>query len=98
MADATYQPKVYMQQGGNVQVVASGGKIKVETGGQIVPDSGTQASAITNLTDSTTGTADNTVADVGAAFSQATLNNNFADIIAKVNGILNAIRGAGIIP
>lgn len=37
------------------------------------------------LTDSTTGTADTTVADVGAAFSQATLNNNFADLIAQIN-------------
>ncbi len=40
------------------------------------------------LTDSTTGTADATVADVGAAFSQATLNNNFADLTAKVNYLL----------
>ncbi|MDH5541966.1 MAG: cytoplasmic protein [Nitrospinota bacterium] len=43
------------------------------------------------LTDSTTGTADGTVADVGGAFSQATLNNNFADIIAKVNYLLRRI-------
>jgi hypothetical protein len=36
------------------------------------------------LTDSTTGTADTTVADVGAVFSQATLNNNFADLVAQL--------------
>lgn len=52
--------------------------------------------AITALTDSTTGTADNTVADVGAAFNQATLNNNFADLTAKINAILTALDGAGI--
>lgn len=51
--------------------------------------------AVTNgaeaeLTDSTGGTADGTLADVGAAFSQATLNNNFADLAAKVNYLLRA--------
>lgn len=40
------------------------------------------------LTDSTTGTADGTLADVGASFSQATLNNNFADLAAKVNYLI----------
>ena len=40
------------------------------------------------LTDSTTGTADGTLADVGASFNQATLNNNFADLAAKVNYLL----------
>lgn len=95
MPDATYQPKVYKQQPGDTLVVASGGAINVETGGKILAN-GTQASAITALTDSTTGTADNTVADVGASFSQATLNNNFADLIAKINAINTAIKNAGI--
>lgn len=46
-------------------------------------------SALTSaaLTDSTTGTADATVVDVGGAFSQATLNNNFADLVAQVNAL-----------
>lgn len=35
MADATYQPKVYRKQGGDELVVASGGKINVESGGTI---------------------------------------------------------------
>ena len=35
MADATYQPKVYRQQGGDEIVVADGGKITVESGGEI---------------------------------------------------------------
>lgn len=47
---------------------------------------------ITELTDSTTGTADDTVADVGASFNQATLNNNFADLTAKVNSILRMLK------
>lgn len=44
----------------------------------------------TLITDSTTGTADGTLADVGGAFSQATLNNNFADIAAKINALVEA--------
>lgn len=35
MVDKTYQPKVYRKQGGDEQVVASGGKITVESGGNI---------------------------------------------------------------
>lgn len=40
MADATYQPSVYRKQGGNEQVVASGGKLTVESGGIIDVESG----------------------------------------------------------
>ena len=40
------------------------------------------------ITDSTGGTADGTLADVGASFNQATLNNNFADLAAKVNYLI----------
>jgi len=35
MADETYQPKVYRKQGGDELVVASGGKITVESGGEL---------------------------------------------------------------
>ncbi|MDO8683111.1 MAG: hypothetical protein Q7N50_06485 [Armatimonadota bacterium] len=35
MVDATYQPKVYRKDGGDTQVVASGGVIAIETGGDI---------------------------------------------------------------
>lgn len=35
MVDATYQPKVYDKQGGDELVVASGGKITIESGGLI---------------------------------------------------------------
>lgn len=44
-----------------------------------------------------TGTADGTVVDVGGAFSQATLNNNFQDLATQINAIQNALRSAGII-
>lgn len=35
MADTTYQPKVYRKQGGDEFVVADGGKITVESGGEL---------------------------------------------------------------
>lgn len=35
MPDTTYQPKIYKTSGGNTQVVASGGIIAIETGGDI---------------------------------------------------------------
>lgn len=46
MADATYGPKVYMKQGGDEIVVASGGVLNVETGGMIKAN-GTQGAALT---------------------------------------------------
>ena len=49
MADATYSPKVYRAAGGDQQIVASGGSIKMETGGKILPNSGTQAANITTI-------------------------------------------------
>lgn len=36
MADASYQTKVYFAQGGEKIVVADGGKIEIETGGELV--------------------------------------------------------------
>ncbi len=54
------------------------------------------AKAVTDLT-AATGTADNTVADVGAAFNQATLNNNFKDLAAKIGEITAVLRERGIL-
>ena len=39
--DATYTPTVYVAQGGALLVVASGGQIKIESGGAILFDTGT---------------------------------------------------------
>lgn len=41
MPDSTYQPGVYRKQGGNELVVASGGKITVESGGGVDLGGGT---------------------------------------------------------
>lgn len=46
MVDASYQQKVYLKQGGDELVVASGGSINVQPGGVLKID-GTQGAALT---------------------------------------------------
>ena len=48
---------------------------------------------VTELTDSSGGTANDTIAAVEATYVQATLANNLADIAAKVNSILRQMKG-----
>lgn len=40
-----------------------------------------------------TGTASDTIADVGASFTQATLNNNFKSLSDKVNALIAIVGG-----
>jgi hypothetical protein len=49
------------------------------------------------LTDSTGGVADGVVSDVGAAFSQATLNGNFAELTGKVNAVIGKLVTLGLL-
>ncbi len=56
----------------------------------------TQQADISALTDSTTGSANNTVTDVGGSFNQATLNNNFADLIDQINLLRSLLRAYGL--
>ena len=49
MADDTYEAKVYSKQDADEFVITDGGKLKIETGGQIVPDDGTQEAAIDDV-------------------------------------------------
>lgn len=65
----------------------------VSSGVGIVEFDAQQGGGVAELVDSTTGTADGTLADVGAAFSQTTLNNNFADLAAKVNYLIRRLGG-----
>lgn len=52
----------------------------------------TDQAAITSLTDSTTGTAGDTVDD-----TTASVKDDIASLAAKVNAILVALRAAGVI-
>ncbi len=56
----------------------------------------TQAPSLTVLTDATTGTAGATIANVGTAFSQGALNNNFASLTAQVNALTAALKRHGL--
>jgi hypothetical protein len=55
-----------------------------------------KSAAITPLTDSSGGTANNTVQAIGGVFSQAEVANNFADVTAKINAVIAALQAAGI--
>lgn len=48
--------------------------------------------AVDDATSGTADTTDFTVSDVGAAFSQTTLNNNFATIAALLDRILDRLQ------
>ncbi len=50
MADSLYEPKVYRRQGGDAQVVKSGGKIIIQGGGYITPSGESVAAHIANAT------------------------------------------------
>jgi hypothetical protein len=53
--------------------------------------------SLTSLTDSTGGTANNTVAAVSGTGDDATINNNFADLANKCNQILSALYDLGLL-
>lgn len=69
---------------------------KVMLAGQPAEVAGGQQAAVTSLT-SSVGTGNDAVDDVGAAFNQVTLNNNFRDLVDKLNTVLTRLRSAGII-
>jgi hypothetical protein len=56
----------------------------------------TQAPALSLLSDTTTGVASSTVVDVGPAFSQSQVDNNFAALTAKVNALIAALKRHGL--
>lgn len=55
-----------------------------------------QPADIGALTDSSGGSADGTVAAVSGSGADATINDNFADVTAKINALRTAIRTLGI--
>jgi hypothetical protein len=55
-----------------------------------------QAPALAPLTDATTGVAGGTIQNVGTTFSQSTLNNNFASLVAQVNALTAALKRHGL--
>lgn len=64
--------------------------------GPILPASGTQTAAITDLTDNSGGTAADTIAAIGATYDQAEVANAIASLAAKVNDLNAALQAAQI--
>lgn len=83
----SYNAKVYMKQGGDELVVDTGGKI---TAG------GTQASAIANLTITADLSGIKTETPMTAE-QAAALGADLAAIATKLNAILAALEGVGIL-
>jgi hypothetical protein len=73
-----------------------GGLATLDNNGRVPAGQAPQAEVVADLV-MTVGTADGTIADVGGAFNQTTLNNNFRDVGAKINEIMGALRDAGIL-
>lgn len=89
-----------------------GGPFTVEPAGggvdtfAVVPSAGTvgffgatpatQAATTATLTDSTGGVAGNAVSPAGAAYSEATANDNVASLTAKVNVLIAAMKRHGL--
>lgn len=55
-----------------------------------------QPARVGQLTDATGGTPGSTISDVGGAFSQTTLNNNFASIVQRLNALESAAHSQGV--
>ena len=69
---------------------------KTIVGGKVYTSDPSKVS-VTKLTAAAgTKSATDTVADVGAAFSQTTLNNDNATLTAKVNNIVDALKSRNI--
>jgi hypothetical protein len=55
-----------------------------------------QAPSLEALTSTSSGVASNSLADVGTAFSQSILNNNFASLAAQVGALVTALKRHGL--
>jgi hypothetical protein len=55
-----------------------------------------QVPALAPLVPGSPGVASDTLADVGATFSQPVLNNNFASLAAKVDALIDALKRHGL--
>lgn len=56
-----------------------------------------QQAAIASLTDSSGGSTDGTVEAVSGSSADAAINNNFAELHAKLDAVLTALRTVGVI-
>jgi len=95
----SFEPKIYKDNGGDRQVVANGGEIKIETGGKIT-NGGSQAAFFADLASSleeayTTGELD-AEAEIIAAINATNAAVNALE--TSVNAIKAALIGIGAMP
>jgi hypothetical protein len=81
--------------GATFEVVDNAGTCEIHSGGTKVV--GAQGDAITGLTDNSGGTAADTIAAIGATYSQAEVQNAVASLAAKIEEILTALETQGTI-
>ena len=95
MADASYGPKFYRQQGGDRAVVASGGSLDVESGGEIDVESG---GSLKIAGTAVTATADelNRVADASARIVNVTAATLAVTEAAHDGKVVTLNRAGGI--
>lgn len=69
-------------------------ELAVEVAAQIdnAVASNTAVAALVALTDSTGGTPGNTIADVPASYTEATLANQLSSLAVKLNAIITALK------
>jgi hypothetical protein len=108
MADESVQPLVYLEQGAAKFVVASGGKIDIETGGKILTN-GTQGAALTTqlttITHTAPGTPDYAVQDLtnssGYGFVTKDEGNSVLSVIknlqTRVGELESRLQALGLI-
>ena len=62
-----------------------------------MPEPSEARTNVQNLVDNTGGAVSDTLADVPAAYAEATLANQLASLTGKVNELINALRNRGVI-
>lgn len=79
--------------------IAAGSKLKIGLAyaDEVYGFGGQKSAAIADLTDSSGGTASNTIAAIGASYDQAEVRNAVASLAAKVNLLIAACEKSGII-
>ena len=90
----SYNAKVYMKQGGE-KLVVNGGEISVDGG--IITAAGTQANTIANLTITANLTGINGTDTFMSAEQAAALGADLAAIATKLNAVIAALEGVGIL-
>lgn len=85
---------MWIMEGGD-DPITPGATDLVFTRKSVTPSSG-PCGNIVQLTDSTSGTPSNTVVQITGSGADSLINNNFADLVDKVNNILQCLEDLGL--